>query len=115
LYRLQFGRVHYVTLEAMLEAPEGSTSYATLEVYEHDVHVVGVGCATSRRLQVSPDGVFTGVAMFGRMTDVMESGMAGAGEGGDGVVVERSEMGLLDWINANRGSMGGGGGDITLR
>jgi hypothetical protein len=30
-------------------------------------------------------------------------------------VVERSEMGLLDWINANRGSMGGGGGDITLR
>ena len=25
-----FGRVHYVTLEAMLEAPEGSTSYAIL-------------------------------------------------------------------------------------
>ena len=39
--------------------------------------------------------------------DVMESGMEGE------VVVERSEMGLLDWINANRGSMGGG--DVELR
>ena len=46
-----FGRVHHVTLEAMLEAKRGSTSYATLEVYDHDVAVVGVGAATSRRLQ----------------------------------------------------------------
>ena len=27
-----WGRVHHVTLEAMLEAPQGSTSYAILEV-----------------------------------------------------------------------------------
>ena len=96
-----FGRVHYVTLEAMLEAPEGSTSYAVLEVYEHDVAVVGVGSATSRRLQVSPNGVFTGVANFGRAMDVMEGSVTS-----DGVSVERTEMGITEWINANRDKMG---------
>ena len=120
-----FGRVHYVTLEAMLEAPEGSTSYAVLEVYDHEVAVKGVGSATSRRLQVSPDGVFTGIATFGRAVDVMEDGLEGgggegssgagrgAGLGGD----SSSDMGLLDWINANRGNIniGDGGGDIELK
>ena len=85
-----FGRVHYVTLEAMLEAPEGSTSYATMEVYDHEVSVVGVGQATSRRLQTSEDGVFTGVASFGeRISDVMDDGGGVGRDGTDGDIVSR--------------------------
>ena len=68
-----FGRVHYVTLEAMLEAPEGGTSYAVMEVYDHEIVVAGVGSCTSRRLRTSKRGVFTGVASFGeRMGDVVD-------------------------------------------
>ena len=102
-----FGRVHFVTLEAMLEAPE--TSYAVLEVYEHEAIVRGIGSATTRRLRTSPKGVFTGVASFGRVADIVEDATEG------NVRVETSEMGLLDWINAHRGDMRGDGGpDITL-
>lgn len=102
-----FGRVHFVTLEAMLEAPE--TSYAVLEVYEHEAIVRGIGSATTRRLRTSPNGVFTGVASFGRVADIVEDATEG------NVRVETSEMGLLDWINAHRGDMRGDGGpDITL-
>ena len=101
-----FGRVHYVTLEAMLEAPEGSTSYATMEVYDHEVSVVGVGQATSRRLQTSEDGVFTGVASFGeRISDVMDNGSGVGRDGTDGDIVS--------WINRNAGRMGGPDVEIT--
>ena len=101
-----FGRVHYVTLEAMLEAPEGSTSYATMEVYDHEVSVVGVGQATSRRLQTSNDGVFTGVASFGeRISDVMDDGGGVGRDGTDGDIVS--------WINRNAGRMGGPDVEIT--
>ena len=101
-----FGRVHYVTLEAMLEAPEGSTSYATMEVYDHEVSVVGVGQATSRRLQTSEDGVFTGVASFGeRISDVMDDGGGVGRDGTDGDIVS--------WINRNAGRMGGPDVEIT--
>ena len=34
-----FGRVHYVTLEAMLEAPADGNAFAALEVYDHEVIV----------------------------------------------------------------------------
>ena len=87
-----FGRVHYVTLEAMLEAPEDGNAFAALEVYDHEVIVNAGGVtrgffgdkysatswkekqkhsaprgknyATDRRLRVSPRGRFTGVASF---------------------------------------------------
>lgn len=106
-----FGRVHYVTLEAMLEAPEGGTSYAVMEVYDHEIVVAGVGSCTSRRLRTSKRGVFTGVASFGeRMGDVVDEinsddgpgpaggDSSGASTGGDGE--------LIAWINRNRGKMG---------
>ena len=104
-----FGRVHYVTLEAMLEAPEGGTSDAGMEVSAHEINVAGVGSCTSRRLRTSKRGVFTGVASFGeRMGDVVdeinsnndrEGGDApGGSTGGDGE--------LIAWINRNRGKMG---------
>jgi hypothetical protein len=86
--------VHYVTLEAMLEATEGETSYAFLDVYEHDAVLTGIGVASSRRMRVSPPGVFTGIATFG----AAEIG-AIAGSGSD-ARVETSSMGLVDWINA---------------
>jgi hypothetical protein len=86
--------VHYVTLEAMLEAAEGETSFAFLDVYEHDAVLTGVGVASSRRMRVSPPGVFTGIATFG----AAEIG-AIAGSGSD-ARVETSSMGLVDWINA---------------
>jgi hypothetical protein len=83
-----------VTLEAMLEAAEGETSFAFLDVYEHDAVLAGVGVASSRRMRVSPPGVFTGIATFG----AAEIG-AIAGSGSD-ARVETSSMGLVDWINA---------------
>ena len=61
------------------------------------------------RPRTSPKGVFTGVASFGRVADIVEDATEG------NVRVETSEMGLLDWINAHRGDMRGDGGpDITL-
>ena len=65
---------------------------------------------------MSPDGVFTGVAMFGRAMDVMSDG-GGGGGGGEGGGGGGGSLGLLDWVNSQRGTMGGGGGggvDITL-
>jgi 3',5'-cyclic AMP phosphodiesterase CpdA len=40
-----FGRVHYVTLEAMLEAPADGNAFAALEVYDHEVIVNAGGAA----------------------------------------------------------------------
>ena len=115
-----FGRVHHVTLEAMLEAPEGSNAWAVLEVYPHEARVVADGtAATSRRLRTSEWGRFTGVASFGRVADIAEEAVSaeraggGGGKGGGaggGARVETSDMGLVEWINANRGRMDGGGG-----
>ena len=61
----QRGLTHFVTLEAMLEAPQGSTAYAVLEVWPHMAKVNGVGSATSRELQITPTQRFTGIAGFG--------------------------------------------------
>ena len=40
-----FGRVHFVTLEAMLEAPADGNAFAALEVYDHEVIVNAGGAA----------------------------------------------------------------------
>ena len=107
-----FGRVHYVTLEAMLEAPEGGTSYAVMEVFDHEVIVAGAGACTSRRLRTSKRGVFTGVASFGeRMGDVVdEINSNNDREGGGGDDSPGGSTGgdgeLIAWINRNRGKMG---------
>ena len=123
-----FGRVHYVTLEAMLEAPADGNAFAALEVYDHEVIVNAGGAArgffgekyavvptevstnfgsarknyaTDRRLRVSPRGRFTGVASFS------ERG-PGSRDEGDGTSASIRVVGsnqqavdLLDWINAN--------------
>ena len=107
-----FGRVHYVTLEAILEAPEGGTSYAVMEVFDHEVVVTGFGACTSRRLRTSKRGVFTGVASFGeRMGDVVDeinsNDKDGGPAGGDSPGGSRGGDGeLIAWINRNRGKMG---------
>jgi manganese-dependent ADP-ribose/CDP-alcohol diphosphatase len=47
------GGVHWLTLEALVEAPSGSTAWATVEVWEGDrLEVVGRGVATSRTLKL---------------------------------------------------------------
>ena len=80
-----------MTLEAMLEAREGETSYAFLDVYEHEAVLTGVGVATSRRMRVSPHGLFTGIATFESFGDIISSG--------SGARVETSSMGIVEWIN----------------
>lgn len=64
-YYTSSGLTHFVTLEAMLEAPQGSNAFCFLEVWPHHVEVRGVGAATSRRLQVTPMQKFSGIAGFG--------------------------------------------------
>jgi 3',5'-cyclic AMP phosphodiesterase CpdA len=56
------GLTHYVTLEAMLEAPAGSTAYAILEVWPDLARLHGFGIVTSRELQITPMPRFTGIA-----------------------------------------------------
>lgn len=92
-YFLGNNGVHYVTLEAMLEAPPNSTSYAFLDVYDHVAELHGVGTASSRRMRVSPHGVFTGIATFGADTI---ADIAGAG---NSVKMQSSELSLVEWIN----------------
>lgn len=46
------GGVHWLTLEALVEAPTGSNAYATLEVYGDRVVVKGRGSASSRVLEI---------------------------------------------------------------
>ena len=48
-----FGRVHYVTLEAMLEAPADGNAFAALEVYDHEVIVNAGGAARVLRREIS--------------------------------------------------------------
>jgi hypothetical protein len=43
---------HFVTLEAVLEAPAGSNAYGTVRVYADRVEVEGAGQLTSRSLSV---------------------------------------------------------------
>ena len=43
---------HFVTLEALLEAPEGGNAYAVVHVFPDRVHIVGSGSVTSRELAV---------------------------------------------------------------
>jgi hypothetical protein len=124
-----FGRVHYVTLEAMLEAPEDGNAFAALEVYDHEVIVNAGGVtrgffgdkysatslkknsarstknyATDRRLRVSPRGRFTGVASFSERVP----GSPGSRDDRDGASASirvagsnQQAVDLLDWINAN--------------
>jgi hypothetical protein len=85
---IQRGNVHYVTIEAMLEADCG-TSYGYLEVYEHECILRGVGACKSRRMRTSEWGRFTGIANFGMLTgdiDVIDSN-------------DPEEEKLADWIN----------------
>jgi hypothetical protein len=42
--------VHYVTLEGLVEAPEGSNAYALVDVFNDRIRVRGYGAATSREL-----------------------------------------------------------------
>ena len=58
------GKIHYCTIEAMLEADVGN-SFAYLEVYEHEIILKGVGTCKSRKLRTSDYGKFTGIANFG--------------------------------------------------
>lgn len=46
------GGVHWVTVEAMCEAPTGSNAYAVLHFYGDRVEVEGVGSVTSRVLKL---------------------------------------------------------------
>ena len=70
-----FGRVHYVTLEAMLEAPADGNAFAALEVYDHEVIVNAGGAARGFfgekypspnvvSITGNPTGVSTGNADF---------------------------------------------------
>eukprot|EP00195_Chlamydomonas_chlamydogama_P007806 CAMPEP_0202892322 /NCGR_PEP_ID=MMETSP1392-20130828/2048_1 /ASSEMBLY_ACC=CAM_ASM_000868 /TAXON_ID=225041 /ORGANISM="Chlamydomonas chlamydogama, Strain SAG 11-48b" /LENGTH=308 /DNA_ID=CAMNT_0049576219 /DNA_START=49 /DNA_END=975 /DNA_ORIENTATION=- len=43
-------QVHFVTLEAMLEAPSSSNAFAIVNVFPDHIEVRGVGAATSRKL-----------------------------------------------------------------
>jgi len=90
-YYMSKNGVHYVTLEAMLEA--NTTSYAYLTVYDHVAELQGVGIATSRRMRVSPHGVFTGIATFGADTIADIAGT------GSPTRIESTELSLVEWIN----------------
>ena len=81
-----FGRVHFVTLEAMLEAPE--TSYAVLEVYEHEAIVRGLvrrrrGDCEPARTASSRGGEFRTRRRYRRGRD---GGKRARGDVGDGSV-----------------------------
>lgn len=43
---------HFITLEALLEAPEGGNAYGVVEVRPDHIQIVGTGGLTSRRLAV---------------------------------------------------------------
>lgn len=42
---------HFVTLEALLEAPPGSNSFGTVHVYKDRIEIAGTGTMTSRVLK----------------------------------------------------------------
>ena len=46
------GGRHFVTLEALLEAPPGGNAYGVVEVRPREIAIVGAGSVTSRRLAV---------------------------------------------------------------
>lgn len=47
----RLGSCHFVTLEALLEAPEGGTAYAVVDVHDGGrLAIRGAGCVTSREL-----------------------------------------------------------------
>ncbi len=43
---------HFITLEALLEAPEGGNAYGVVEVRPSEIRIMGTGGVTSRRLAV---------------------------------------------------------------
>lgn len=43
--------VHYVTIEAILEAPTGEVAFGVVHVYEDALEIVGSGTVTSRKLE----------------------------------------------------------------
>ena len=45
---------HFVTLEALLEAPSGSNAYGVVQVLEDRVVIRGKGTVTSRELLLDP-------------------------------------------------------------
>ena len=60
---------------------------------------------------MSPDGNFTGVALFGAAMNDIATG--GRGGGGEDVYAgtNADELSIVDWINANRGR---GGLDVKI-
>ena len=63
---------------------------------------------------MSPDGNFTGVALFGAAMNEIATGGRGGGDGGGDDVYARvnmDELSIVDWINANRGR---GGLDVKI-
>ena len=47
------GGVHFLTLEAIVEAPSGSNAFAVLDFHEDKIVVRGFGSATSRVLDLA--------------------------------------------------------------
>jgi hypothetical protein len=62
-------------------------------VYDHVAELQGVGTATSRRMRISPHGVFTGIATFGADTIADIAGT------GSPTRIESTELSLVEWIN----------------
>ena len=52
-YACQDG-IHYVSLQGMVEAPEGSNAYGTVHVYRDRLVIEGTGSLASRTLRFSP-------------------------------------------------------------
>lgn len=48
--------LHFVTIEALLSAPDDENGYATVEVHKTHLEIVGTGSVTSRKLKLRPDG-----------------------------------------------------------
>ncbi|KAL3149220.1 hypothetical protein ABBQ32_002045 [Trebouxia sp. C0010 RCD-2024] len=48
----QHGHVHFVTVEAMLEAPPNTDAYAIIEVTQDCINIQGAGSVTSRKLSL---------------------------------------------------------------
>ena len=56
------GGVHWLTLEAIVEAPPGSTAYAVFDFHPDAIVVRGRGVATRRVLDLEPAGAGVGAA-----------------------------------------------------
>lgn len=46
------GDVHFLTVEALLEAPTGSNAYATARIFPDHIEIKGVGSVRSHKLRL---------------------------------------------------------------